>query len=176
MRVAFVLFASAAALAVAACSNPAEKSADGAPDAAATANAAGGDIGAELTMADLPRQKPGVWRNTIVSSDGTTETLRQCIGADEPIALMGEQKDCIPTLRRIANGVSFAAQCTGEGGVNSKIDGKMTGDFQTRSAMEMHISISMGDKQIVDQRMRGESVYEGPCAAGQAPGLIDDGE
>lgn len=169
MRHLFVLTASCAALVVAACSNPAEKTAE----TADTAPAADARVGETITMADLPPRRAGIWRNTMTNPDGSTEIVRQCFGENEPVELMGKDGGCEPTLRRVANGVSVSGQCT-DNGMTTTISGTLTGDYQTRTAMDLNMKATMEGKEVFDMRLRGESVYEGPCAAGQEPGVIQD--
>lgn len=124
-------------------------------------------------MADLPKLRPGVWRNTITQSDGSSDVIRQCVGPNEPLELTGAH-ECMPTLRRTATGISVSGQCARDG-MSIAVTGTITGDYQARGSMEVRLKITKDGEDIMDERMRAESVYEGPCVNGQEPGLIQGG-
>ncbi len=169
MRHLITLAAATATLAVASCSNPATETADAAETAAPAA-----DVGAVLTVADLPKLRPGVWRNTVTDGDGEVEVIRQCVGPNEPFELTGSS-DCVPTLHRTATGISVSGQCAKDG-LTTEINGTITGDYQARGSMDIRLKVARNGEPLADMRMRNDSVYEGPCPAGQEPGLIQDGE
>lgn len=160
---------SAAALILTACSQGAEAPSEAAP----AADKASGS--APISLTDIPKPRPGVWKTTTRANGGEAEVTTQCIGADETFDLGQKQEGCEPILTRRANGFNMTAQCT-TGGMTGGSSVTMTGDFQKRVNVDMRISVRTPDGQTHESNMTGESVWQGPCEPGQEPGLMDDGE
>jgi len=159
---------------VAACSNAEDTAATvGGDDApASTAEV----VGAEMAVADLPTLRPGVWRMVNTTEGGDVETLRQCIGADQSLEIPeGTSADCLPKINRVRGGFRIESRCTTDG-VTGMFNMTMTGDFETRTRSELEIGMGVEGQPLNVAKQTSEGVWEGPCPAGQEPGLMEDEE
>lgn len=172
MRLSPLMIAAAAAITLAACSDKGASDAKSGP-----VEASASETGMPGTLADLPKPKAGLWRTTTLTDGADPEVILQCIGADEPMELPGlePREGCVDDVRRLSNGIRMNRKCLTDG-QQSNVRLSMTGDFKTRTLMELDMDINMPGVAPIKTSMRGEGVYQGPCAAGQEPGLVQDDE
>ena len=150
-----------AALALAACGKPADKTAPAVP--------AKPPVPAGIDAA--PHLKAGLWEITV---DGAPMTATSCIddASQNDTAALGQSLDrrnCTKsTWSRISDGVAFEFDCTTEGRhFTSK--GTVTGDFNSAYRMEADVTGS-ADGQTMATRQAISAKYLGACPSGMKPG------
>lgn len=161
------LLASAAALS--ACSG--ESSESGA-SAAAHADAPPADA-LPISLSELPTQRAGIWRTTAVVNGEADAPYQECVAENQPVIPDDAAvTDCNPTINRLPNGFVLEGQCL-SGGATSSVRAEVTGDFQRQVSLAMRTSQTLPGQEPVALEIQLHSVYQGPCAAGQAPGRIE---
>jgi len=170
MRFLPLTIAAAGVFALAACSQAERK------DAGEPVEDGANEAGTPITTADFPSPRAGLWRVTSVSNGGEPTVELRCEGPAKPFEAPESMPGCTDTATRVPGGVRFDRQCMVEGKPASlKIT--LTGDFQTRATSEMEYKATLPNGETMESRERGESVYQGPCPAGQAPGtVVEDGQ
>jgi hypothetical protein len=156
-----------AALALAACNKPAEKTDAAGSDATAPAAAKPVPPGVEAA----PHLKAGLWEITV---EDMPARARSCIDdkTQAESAALGQgldRRNCSKSdWNRIPGGIAFSFDCDNDGTrVTSK--GTVTGDFNSAYRMEADASmtkdgVTQTAKQVIDAR------YIGVCPAGMKPG------
>ncbi|KQY85102.1 DUF3617 family protein [Brevundimonas sp. Root1423] len=169
MRFLPLMIAASGALALTACSQADRK------DAGEPVEATASESGAPITTADFPSPRAGLWRTTTVRDGGEPEIETRCEGPAKPFETPEAMEGCTDTASRIPGGVRFDRKCMADGKPAS-LSITMTGDFKTRANMNMDYKATLPNGETVESSERGQSVYLGPCAAGQAPGVVEDGQ
>lgn len=169
MRLLPLTIAAAGVLALTACSQAERK------DGAAPVEAKAADAGVAITLADFPSPKAGLWRVTTVTDGGEPDIEMRCEGPSKPFEAPETMPGCTDTASRISGGVRFDRQCLSEG-KPATLRITLKGDFKTRVTTDMEYKMTLPNGETVETRELGESVYQGPCAAGQAPGVVEDGQ
>lgn len=149
----------------------------GADAADAVSAPAAQKAGAPVSPADLPRLRPGLWRTTTAIEGEDEDVITQCVGPDQPFEAPGggEAQTCTDAYSRSATGIRLLRRCS-QNGVETVMRGEITGDFQSRSAMDLEMQLTIpGQPAPLVRRLRSASTYLGACEAGQEPGVISDG-
>lgn len=170
-----------AALALVACQREA---AEEAPDAAAPAATAGpaadaGDAGA--ATATLPRLRAGLWRVEMTAEGMPTPMVTRMCLDDAIQAEMNVIGQSDPRCRqtRMARGAdgswSFASTCDMDSAGRTSVEGRVTGDFQTRYETRMTSTTTGAQLEQMNRETTISSVsaWQGPCPAGWAAGDIE---
>jgi hypothetical protein len=153
-----------AALALTACSKPADKAREAGPVAAPKPPTPAG-------FATAPRLKPGLWEITV---GGAPMKASSCIdeATQKDAAAMGQGMDRGNCTRnswnRIPGGMAFEFDCT-TNGTHMISKGTVTGDFNSAYRMESEVTgeregQSFTHKQVIDAK------YLGACPSGMKPG------
>ncbi|RZJ04922.1 MAG: hypothetical protein EON89_05830 [Brevundimonas sp.] len=159
----------AGVLAVSACSQAGNK------DGGDPVEAKAADAGAPITIADFPSPKAGLWRVTTVTDGGEPDIEMRCEGPSKPFEAPESMPGCTDTASRVPGGVRFDRRCLSEGKPTT-LRITLKGDFRNRVTTDMEYKTTLPNGETVETRELSESVYQGACAAGQAPGVIEDGE
>jgi Protein of unknown function (DUF3617) len=140
--------------------------AGGAPGAAAAPNS-GPDV--QITLADLPRPKAGLWQNVIDNGEGKPDTLTSCLSGKTP------------TMPKMPPGCSqFSIKRTFLGHLVMDVNcatpqysmvmhSEASGDFQTNMSSDATMTMSSKQMGTHTTKMHTEAHYVGPCAPGQKP-------
>jgi hypothetical protein len=175
--VAVIALASAACLA--ACHQaaaPASSSAASAAPAAAPSAPASGPV----ALADLPRRKAGLWKQTMTMEGrpGMTPAMETCVdpATESRMAALGQregQAKCSSQTfsRNLDGSITFSAVCpTGDGGT-STTKGTVTGDFGSSYKVDVDSRITGANPAANGERKVSMSAtWEGPCPGGEKGG------
>lgn len=180
MRLLSLTAVAAGLLTLSGCTDrPAADSAAESVEAVASPTAAQA-VGAPVPAADLPRWRPGVWRTNTTTGNGERNIITQCVGPEQALLdnlpEAGDASACTDTYTRLAGGIRMLRRCS-QNGMETTMQGDIIGDFQTRATMNVEMRLTIpGQPAPMTRRIQATREYVGPCAAGQEPGLIDDGE
>ncbi|MDP1736907.1 MAG: DUF3617 family protein [Caulobacter sp.] len=158
-----------AALALAACSKPADKTNVASAGDASPAAKAASPIPPGIDAA--PHLRAGLWEVTV---QGMPAAARTCIDdkTQSDNAVLGQGADtrnCSRnTWRRIPGGIAFEFACDNDG-MKMASKGTVTGDFNSAYRVEADLSGSR-DGQAFSQKQVIDARYVGACPAGMKPG------
>lgn len=180
MRLLISLVCGAAALSLAACNKSAPPSA-GSSQTAATAAPAAPATG-PLTLDNLPRRKPGLWRQTMAMKgvDRPMPATEFCTDAasEAKMSLMGQQiarnKCQAPQFSRNLDGsISFTSACDmGEAGKMTS-QGTISGDYNSSYKVQIDSTTTGGPPGApAERKMTITATWVGPCAPDQKGGDI----
>jgi hypothetical protein len=167
-----VLTLSATALALGACSKPAEKPAAGAPPAAVSPAAAKAPAAGP---AGMPARRPGLWEHK-VTSGGRQQVSRICLdkAVESKMAVWGAQAGqdtCQQTsMTPIAGGWRFSSACDLGAAGKTATQGTVTGDFNSHYQVEAATTFEGGGAPKGAHTMMMEATWQGPCPADMKPG------
>jgi hypothetical protein len=158
-----------AALALAACSKPADQVET--PAAGTPGKAAEAPIPPGIDAA--PRLKAGLWEMT-ATIGGKPETLRICVDpaiqGDSAIPGQGlSRANCSKSdWTKMEGGVAFDTACANGGATLTSV-GVITGDFETAYHYEADATMTQGGKSTTGRQVF-DAAYKGECPAGLKPG------
>lgn len=165
-----LMSACAMALLLAACSpkgGGAGAGASGFPAPGAPA-AAGPEVPVDL--ANMPRQRAGLWKSVLDEGDGKPVTSTTCLSGHAP-AVPKMPAGCGPfTIKRTIMGAYVMDLSCATAAYTMVMHQVASGDFQTHVSGDS--TMTMSGKQGTASRtmkMHNDMTWVGPCAPGQAP-------
>jgi hypothetical protein len=123
--------------------------------------------GPQLTEADMPHPKAGLWE----MKSAVTGVRQNCLSG-QVLTVFAARPGCGQVSRqRSADGaVVMNSQCQGAGGATSTAAVSATGDGQTSLSVELAIhSAAKAEAPKIAMSDHIDYRYLGPCAAGQHP-------
>lgn len=141
--------------------------ASGGAPAAAGAPASGPDV--QINLADLPRQKAGLWQTVIDDGDGKPATMTTCASGKIP-AMPKMPPGCSQfSIKKTFLGHYVMDMNCATPEFTMVMHSESQGDFQ--SHMSSDATMTMSSKQMAPKtsKMHTEATYMGPCAPGQKP-------
>jgi hypothetical protein len=143
----------------------------GAP-AAAAAPTSGPDV--QITLADLPRPKAGLWQNVIDDGDGKPDTITSCLSGKTPtMPKMPPGCSQFSIKRTFLGHLVMDMNCTTPQ-FSMVMHSEASGDFQTNMSSDATMTMSSKQMGTHTTKMHTEAHYIGPCAPGQKPVDEDD--
>ena len=145
--------------------------AGGAPGAAA-APTSGPDV--QITLADLPHPKAGLWQNVIDDGDGKPDTITSCLSGKTPsMPKMPPGCSQFSIKRTFLGHLVMDMNCTTPQ-FSMVMHSEASGDFQTNMSSDATMTMSGKSVGTRTTKMHTEAHYVGPCAPGQKPDDADD--
>jgi len=132
------------------------------------APASGPDV--QITMADLPHPKAGLWQNTIDDGDGKPTTTTTCLSGKTPTMPKMPPGCSQFSIKRTFLGHLVMDMNCATPGFTMVMHSEASGDFQNN--MSSDATMTMSTKQMAapqTSKMHSEAHYLGPCAPGQTP-------
>ncbi len=159
----------AAGVAVSACSRdaapetPSTTPADPAAPTGTTASAPASAVG----PADMPTQRPGLWRITADLPQVGRQTMDLCVTPDmvasgQAMAPNTQSSDCAPPQISRDDGAMVVRSTCGSGEARTETVIRATGDFQRE--MRSEVEVRAGGQSVM--RMTSTGTYVGPCPTG----------
>ena len=148
----------------------ASTAASGAP--AASAPASGPDV--QVDLANMPHQRPGLWKSVLDDGDGKPDESTSCKSGKIP-AIPKMPAGCSQfTIKRTFLGAYVMDMSCKTPDFTMVAHSVATGDFQTH--MTGDSTMTMSTKQMATRtiKMHTEETWLGPCAPGQTPDDVDD--
>jgi hypothetical protein len=131
------------------------------------APASGPDV--QITMADLPRPRAGLWQNTLDDGDGKPTTMTTCYSGKTPnMPKMPQGCSQLSLKRGFLGAITMDMNCATPD-FNMVMHSTVTGDFQNTMSSDAVMTMSMKGSPAKTSKMHSEAHYVGPCAPGQTP-------
>ena len=143
------------------------------PKAGGNATASGGapatgpDV--PISLADLPRQKAGIWQTTLDDGDGKPATMTHCLSGKVP-AMPKLPPGCsqMSIKRTILGAYVIDMSCTTPE-YSMAMHSVVTGDFNSNVSSDGTMTTSTKQTAPTTSKMHTVAHYVGPCAPGQKP-------
>jgi hypothetical protein len=152
------------------------------PSANATANAGAPTAGAapasgpdvQITMADLPHPRAGLWQKVVDDGDGKPTTSTNCLSDKTPTMPKGPPGCSQFSMKRTFLGHIVTDMNCVTPQFTMVMHADASGDFQTNMTSDVTMTVSTKQTAPTTTRMHTEDHYLGPCPPGQAP--VDAGD
>jgi hypothetical protein len=136
---------------------------------APTAGGATSGPDVQLSLADLPHPRAGLWQTTLDDGDGKPTTTSSCFSGKTPtMPKMSPGCSQFSIKRTFLGHIVMDMNCTTPE-VTMVMHSEASGDFQNN--MTSDATMTMSTKQMAPQthKMHTEAHYVGPCPPGQTP-------
>jgi hypothetical protein len=139
--------------------------------ATAAPPASGADV--QLSFADLPRPRAGLWRTTLDNGHGRLVTDDHCLSGKAPNIGREARFGHGPSgcgqvsVRRTLLGAIVMDMTCGASGLTMTSHTVATGDFQTTMTSDSKMTLSAGRMATRTLTFHSEAHWVGPCPAGQ---------
>jgi len=162
-----VAFAAVSLLAACGPSGGGNATATGGAPAVAPAPASGPD--AQISAADLPHFRSGLWRNVIDTGDGKPISIDNCLSGTA--SAMPHLPPCFKqfSVKRTSQG-AYVIDSTCESSLFTMATHTvLTGDFQTNLSSDAALTTTTKGTAPEVSQTHTQASYLGPCAPGQKP-------
>jgi hypothetical protein len=168
MRLTFVSVATLATFALlAACSPNGGGNTTASGAAAAGAPASGPDV--QINIADMPRQRAGLWKTVLDDGDGKPDTSTNCMSGNVP-AIPKMPAECKQfTLKKTFLGAYVMDMSCATPEYSMTAHAVVSGDPQSHLVGDSTMTMSTKDQPTKSMKMHTDATWVGPCAPGQKP-------